>query len=494
MLRSAVSTLFTPSPIFLHLARELGVSAYVFEEGFDFKNALFRSVVAEGLRDHLDFQDSKKTFTYSSGYASSALSSPPSSPTPSLPPSPKPPATTEPPHPEPSNAPITNSQKRKCERWKKSSKRNHKKRRIEAPPKAAADIRIRTNPAERFAAGGSSFLSSFSMQDAPAASTAYVGLRDVGVEGGGRTWQLRELVGPGAADEFQLIKCEAGTTVPFADAEGRVYGLVVYPNDPGVRKCAEEAARLIQSERSNCSFSAEQLEHRRGSFPALTTGVAHGNGRTHPQNIVHNVANTSVLKRLTSSKPFQCLSGFATGVFKTWAPRLYNYCEEHLTDLLSSDGLLTRIFDNSVLPAAAFNFGPRTVCLPHVDFGNLPFNLCWIWALGWYNWKKGGHMILWDLKIVVEFPPGSLMAIPSGVCCHSNTCIGRSEIRYSFTQYAPGGNFHWVDHGFQSEEDFQAGLTTAEKKEEKLTKKARWEMGLGLFSTLTELGLNNELS
>lgn len=103
-------------------------------------------------------------------------------------------------------------------------------------------------------------------------------------------------------------------------------------------------------------------------------------------------------------------------------------------------------------------------------------------------------MILWDLKIVVEFPPGSLMAIPSGVCRHSNTRIGRNEIRYSFTQYAPGGNFRWVDHGFQSEEDFQAGLTTAEKKEEKLTKKARWEMGLGLFSTLTELGLNNELS
>ncbi|KAJ3874241.1 hypothetical protein F5051DRAFT_336179 [Lentinula edodes] len=327
------------------------------------------------------------------------------------------------------------------------------------------------------------------MDGAPVASTAYVGLRDEGLEGEGRTWWLRELVGPDINESFQLIKAKAGTTIPLVDSDDRVYGLVVYPSDPSVTKCAEEAAVLIQQERKNCSFSAEQREHRRGSFPALSTGVSHGNGRTHPQNIVHNKANTSVLERLTASEPFKRLSGFATGVFKTWAPKLYAYCEEHLNDLLSSDSSLRRVFENSVLPAAAFNFGPRTICLPHIDFGNLPFNLCWIWALGWYNWRKGGHIILWDLKLVIEFPPGSLVAIPSGVCRHSNTRISKNEVRYSFTQYAPGGNFRWVDCGFQSEEKFHAGLTAAEAKEEKLQKKAHWRMGLELFSTFTELGL-----
>ncbi|KAJ3898616.1 hypothetical protein F5879DRAFT_1012635 [Lentinula edodes] len=330
------------------------------------------------------------------------------------------------------------------------------------------------------------------MDDAPVASTAYVGLQDEGVEGGGGTWWLKELIGPEAAERFELIEAKPGTTVPFVDADGRIYGLAVYPDDPGIKKCAQEAARLIQTERSRCSFSADQKEHRRGSFPALSTGVAHGNGWTHPQNIVHNQANASALNRLTSSKPFQRLSGFATGVFKTWALRLYRYCEDHFNDLLSSDHSLVRIFHNSVLPAAAFNFGPRTICLPHIDFGNLPFNLCWIWALGWYNWKKGGHIILWDLKLVVEFPPGSLVAIPSGVCRHSNTCVGKKEVRYSFTQYAPGGNFRWVDRGFQSEENYHAGLTAAEAREEKLRKKARWKMGLELFSTLAELGFENE--
>lgn len=145
--------------------------------------------------------------------------------------------------------------------------------------------------------------------------------------------------------------------------------------------------------------------------------------------------------------------------------------------LLRSDSSLVRLFSNSVLPAAAFNFGPRTVCLPHIDFSNLPFNWCWIWALGWYNWLKGGHIVLWDLKVVIEFPPGSLVAIPSGVCCHSNTRIQRNEQRYSFTQFAPGANFRWVDNGFKVQE------TSTRPQPE------RWEMGLGLFSTLEELGL-----
>lgn len=222
---------------------------------------------------------------------------------------------------------------------------------------------------------------------------------------------------------------------------------------------------------------------------------------------MHNKKNTAVLDRLVNSEPFQRLSGFATGgrmadltitdrdvlfligVFKTWAPNLFEYCQDHLDRLLASDDSLVRLFKNSVLPVAAFNFGPRTVCFPHIDFGNLPFNWCWIWSLGWFNWHNGGHLILWDLRIVIEFPAGSLAAIPSGVCRHSNTCIGKRETRYSFTQYAPGGNFRWVDHGFQTEEAYIASRSKAEAETEDTRKKQRWEMGLGLFPTLSSLGL-----
>jgi len=73
-----------------------------------------------------------------------------------------------------------------------------------------------------------------------------------------------------------------------------------------------------------------------------------------------------------------------------------------------------------------------------------------------------------DLKVVIEFPPGTVIAIPSGVCQHGNTCIGKKETQYSFTQYSLGGNFHWVDHGFQTEEDFKAKWSAEEAKEEEI--------------------------
>lgn len=90
---------------------------------------------------------------------------------------------------------------------------------------------------------------------------------------------------------------------------------------------------------------------------------------------------------------------------------------------------------------------------------------------------------------MVEFPAGSLIAIPSGVCRHGNTAISRKETWYSFTQYSLGGNFCWVDHGFQTEEAYCARKTDEEAKEEELRRCKRWEMGLSMFSTLEELGL-----
>lgn len=95
--------------------------------------------------------------------------------------------------------------------------------------------------------------------------------------------------------------------------------------------------------------------------------------------------------------------------------------------------------------------------------------------------------MLWDLQLVIEFPPGSTILIPSAVLRHSNTAIQKGEERYSFTQYTAGGLFRWVDHGFQKEDEYYAGLSKEEAVEEEEAMQGRWKMGLGLFSTLDEL-------
>jgi hypothetical protein len=174
------------------------------------------------------------------------------------------------------------------------------------------------------------------------------------------------------------------------------------------------------------------------------------------------------------------------GVFKTWAPKLYKYYETKLGQLYARTPSLEVNFKNSIWTAATFNFGPQTVAFKHRDSANLAFGLCAITALGQFDSKRGGHLILWDMELVIEFPPGATILIPSALLTHSNAPVQPGEVRMSLTQYCAGGLFRWVDQGFQTAGDFEA----ADKKgKERFDQKAkeRWQMGIDLFSTLSEL-------
>ena len=117
---------------------------------------------------------------------------------------------------------------------------------------------------------------------------------------------------------------------------------------------------------------------------------------------------------------------------------------------------------------------------------NLAFGLCAIHALGNFDHTKGGHMVLVEAKLVIEFPPGALILLPSATITHANTPVSAHEMRVSFTQYMPGALCRYVDNGFRTQEKYAE--EDLEGFERMLTEKAlRWEMGIGLWSTLEEL-------
>jgi hypothetical protein len=189
---------------------------------------------------------------------------------------------------------------------------------------------------------------------------------------------------------------------------------------------------------------------------------------------------------VSQSIPFDSiLLDYFSAVFGTWAPKLYGYYEDNLGKLFEHDASLRKPFC-SIFPAATYNLGPRTVCIPHVDFANLPFGYCAITALGDYDPKKGGHLVLWDCKLIIEFPPGSTILVPSAIVTHSNVPVGETERRYSFTQYAAGGLFRWVDNNFMSSEKRLATLTEEEKVLLVEANKNRWQHGLELLPTLAD--------
>ncbi len=163
--------------------------------------------------------------------------------------------------------------------------------------------------------------------------------------------------------------------------------------------------------------------------------------------------------------------------FKLFQPDMYDFYEAYMGVIRRACPHLRFNFEKNVFAAATFNLGPEAVTRIHVDDKNLATGWCAIMALGNYDYKKGGHIVLWDLKLVIEFPPGTVIFIPSALLRRSNTTITPGEERMSFTQFTPGGLFRWVDCGMQTQKQFfaQGGQHTKSGAE-------RYSEGVGRFS------------
>jgi hypothetical protein len=176
------------------------------------------------------------------------------------------------------------------------------------------------------------------------------------------------------------------------------------------------------------------------------------------------------------------------GALAAFAPKLYGYFARTLNALFFRHPHLEHNFPNSIFPAASFNCGPQTVALDHTDFSNLSHGLCALTALGEYDHTLGGHLILFGLKLAIQFPVGSTALIPSGCMDHGNTPIREGEVRLSIAQYAAGGLFRWVAYGFRSAKSLLK-TNTGKVLKMQIDKDAgeRWREGLGMFSTLDGL-------
>jgi hypothetical protein len=170
--------------------------------------------------------------------------------------------------------------------------------------------------------------------------------------------------------------------------------------------------------------------------------------------------------------------------------RNFRYMETTLETLRQEEKLqLRRPYDSKVgvFPCRSFNLGDRSVSFPHTDDGNLAQGWCSITPLGSFDPEKGGHLVLWDFGLVVEFPPGSTALIPSALIKHSNTPIQTGETRFCIVQYAAGGLFRWVENGNMSEKDRLANESEEQLQAHLAKQDARWAKATEMFTTIDEL-------
>ncbi|KAJ7727870.1 hypothetical protein B0H14DRAFT_3169419 [Mycena olivaceomarginata] len=203
-------------------------------------------------------------------------------------------------------------------------------------------------------------------------------------------------------------------TIPILNSRRRIIALLGgTPRDvEGWEKVTQGAASLLQDA---C-----------GSW-----WVSHGGGQMEPGELQQNLTNT----RITDDHGPQILQAYCwlhNVLFFMWAPSLYALYESTRAAMEEWGPHLRWNFADSVFAACTFNFGPRTITCPHLDFANLA----------------------WD---------GSSIFIPSAIVRHSNVPIQSHETRSSFTQYTAGGLFRWVRNGFMTDEDFELRASEEQK-------------------------------
>lgn len=113
-----------------------------------------------------------------------------------------------------------------------------------------------------------------------------------------------------------------------------------------------------------------------------------------------------------------------------------------------SKGRLHRL-KGSAFAASTFNVGERCWTKPHRDLMNLACWFCSVTALGKYDFTKEGHLILWELRMVIQFPPGSTIFLPSALLTHSNLPVIAGS-RTSFVQYSAAGLYRYAKYGYKT--------------------------------------------
>ncbi|KAL1685119.1 hypothetical protein GGG16DRAFT_66948 [Schizophyllum commune] len=325
-------------------------------------------------------------------------------------------------------------------------------------------------------------------EDMPATSTGFTAKRE---ETETAIYTREELINEHG---FDFLNWSGVTPTGILAPDGKVFAACIGGcDDPEYVAATESLGPIFASVNEYVTFPKDASDHRRGQFGAQANGPSHGGGQTEPGNLVHNAKFDAVLAYLIALPAMVRIAHFASDAFANWAPRLFAYYNDTMKKLFESDRTLRRNFPRSVWACVTINFGPRTVTYKHRDFGNLSFGWCAITALGDFNPDLGGDLVLWECKLIIRFPPGSTVLIPSAIINHSNTAIAEGETRYSVTQYTSGALFRWVEHGFQLDEKFYAGCTAEERAAARKANRERWEKGVEMFSTWDELQEHSKL-
>ncbi|KAL0572063.1 hypothetical protein V5O48_009902 [Marasmius crinis-equi] len=297
------------------------------------------------------------------------------------------------------------------------------------------------------------------------------------------TYRLEDL----AKEGIRVIPWNGRVHKPILDRNGRVIAVLVgLPDDSTFDDDCHSFHKAILQKRSK--FSQADSRQDRGNFPAERQGISYGMGQAIPMCITHTKYG-HLMEELLGMREAARISGYQSAAFARWSPENYQLYQETKTFIQEHEDTyqLRWNFNGSVFACATVNFGPQTCTFKHRDVQNLPHGWCAVTAMGSFDYRKGGHLVLWDLGVALEFPPGSTILLPSATLLHSNIPVGPNETRTSYTQYSAGPLFRWVKYGGRNLGQLEEQDKAAYEKHVAGLKAKAGLAGIERFSTLDDL-------
>jgi hypothetical protein len=166
--------------------------------------------------------------------------------------------------------------------------------------------------------------------------------------------------------------------------------------------------------------------------------------------------------------------------FQHYFPQLYDYYFNAIEDICSEFPECHLPFQQLPFAQYTMNVGKKSVCRVHLDGSNIAAGLCMACPLGSFDYKKGGHLILHELKLILEVPAGSIALFPSALVAHENIPIQPGETRQAITAFTSANLFQYRDNGFES---VPKDRTKAEMEAEG---DAVWAEGLARFPHVSQ--------
>ncbi|KAJ7820008.1 hypothetical protein B0H14DRAFT_3472643 [Mycena olivaceomarginata] len=279
---------------------------------------------------------------------------------------------------------------------------------------------------------------------------------------------------------MQYADWDGKKTHVILDRKGRIIGVLIAPPLPGKDwdSVLKAATAVMREARDQMSFPASAYHHRRAyaegeGFPTAVQGFAFGGGREKVGNIKASSAkNAAAMEEMLDNPSVVRMATYPIPHFQTLCYPIFADYHRNKQTLLRENPHLRRTFARSPFAAVTANLGPASVSPPHADFGNKVDGMCLIGALGDFNADRGGHLVCWDYELIIRFPPGCSILIPSAV-------------------YSARGLFRWVKNGFQSDRSWLESATAADVKRREAERKARSAAALKKFSLWKDVKVKN---